>query len=150
MKTLSEITFPQTIEEWQKFEDILNNSLQFKHVGVKIDLSDPQHPVVFLPEVRPEHLGGLGTEAVNGAVTAFLCDIAIGFTGTIQLKSCKRKGTAELNIRYLHPLVSKSIRVVGSVERAAKGLVFTSAKVIDDHERVCAIAQGIVACSSSN
>ncbi|MGD9488386.1 MAG: PaaI family thioesterase [Calditrichaceae bacterium] len=146
-KTVLPLDKHQTEADWKEFEKIWNESEQLKYFGFKVDLSDPEHPVALIPDIEPHHLGGLGSGFVNGAIVAALCDLAVGLTGSIQL-GCRIKGTAELNIRYLYPLVSKSVKAVGKVERVSKNLAFTSADVYDDSGKICAIAQGIVACSS--
>jgi uncharacterized protein (TIGR00369 family) len=138
---------PQNEEEFKLFEKMWNESEQLKYFGYQIDLSDPLHPVGLIPVVEDRHLGGMGSSFVNGAIIAALCDLTIGLTGSLNLQ-CPVKGTAELNIRYLRPLKSSSVRAVGKLERASKHIAFASAEVVDDKGRICAIAQGIVACSS--
>ena len=40
-----------------------------QHMGVRIDLSAPDVVRVYVDPVQPHHRGGLGTDAVNGAVS---------------------------------------------------------------------------------
>ena len=37
-------------------------------------VANAERVVVTLPEVKPEHRGGLGTSAVNGGITSILAD----------------------------------------------------------------------------
>ncbi len=143
------LTIPRTEQEFKIFEKMWNESEQLKYFGYQIDLSDPEHPTGVIPKVEDRHLGGMGSAYVNGAIIAALCDLTIGLTGSLNL-GCAVKGTAELNIRYLNPLKSKSVRAIGKLDRASKHIAFASAEVVDDQGKVCAIAHGIVACSSKD
>ena len=143
------LTIPKTEQEFRLFEKMWNESEQLKYFGYQVDLSDPQHPTGVIPRVEDKHLGGMGSVFVNGAIIAALCDLTIGLTGSLNL-GCPVKGTAELNIRYLYPLKTKSVRAVGKLDRASKHIAFASAEVLDDSGKVCAVAHGIVACSSKS
>jgi uncharacterized protein (TIGR00369 family) len=143
------LEIPKTEQEFKLFEKMWNDSEQLKYFGYQIDLSDPQHPIGIIKKVENRHLGGMGSSFVNGAVIAALCDLTIGLTGSLNLK-CPIKGTAELNIRYLHPLKSASVRAIGKIERSSKHIAFASAQVLNDKGKICVIAQGIVACSSKS
>jgi uncharacterized protein (TIGR00369 family) len=141
------LAVPKTPQEFKIFEKMWNESEQLKYFGYQVDLSNPEHPTGVIPKVENKHLGGMGSAYVNGAIIAALCDLTIGLTGSLNL-GCPVKGTAELNIRYLYPLKSNSVRAVGKLDRASKHIAFASAEVVDDQGKVCAIAHGIVACSS--
>ena len=96
--------------------------------------------------VQPFHRGGLGTEAVNGAVIAGLFDVAIGIVGHFHTGG-RRAGTAQLSIHFLRPLKGDRVTVKGRLVRAGTNLVFAAAEALDSNETVCATAEGIVAVS---
>ena len=110
------------------------------------DFTDPEAIRISIPRLEPYHRGGMGTEAVNGAVIAALCDAAVGFAGTLRTLG-KRAGTAQLSIQFLRPVHGASVTAVGRVVRAGPNLVFAAAEVVDEHGVVCARCDGIVAVS---
>jgi hypothetical protein len=63
---------------FKEIEGFFNSSAQLQQMHIRIDLSMPTQPMVFIDEVAEMHRGGVGTEAVNGAVIAMLVDLAIG------------------------------------------------------------------------
>src|SRR5215813_13846056 len=68
-----------TPEELDAVARLWNESQILRHLGLRIRF-EPAQVVVELPEVRPEHQGGLGTAAVNGLVLAGMFDLALGST----------------------------------------------------------------------
>lgn len=149
MDEIFPIDQPSSPEALRNFVDRWNQSVQLKRFGMEIDLADPQVPVARIPKVEEYHRGGIGSRAVNGAVIASLCDLVIGLTGLINLPDGP-KGTAELNVRYLSPLMGDSVTATGRVDRVTRSLVFSSAEVRDEEGHICAIAQGIVSSIGKN
>jgi uncharacterized protein (TIGR00369 family) len=119
-----------------------------RHLGARADFSDPERVRLILDPVRPEHRGGMGTTAVNGAVIASLFDAAIGMVGHFQLPG-RRAGTAQLHIHFMRPVQGDRIEVAAYLARAGANLVFAWAEITDPEGRVCARADGIVAASGS-
>lgn len=117
-----------------------------RHMGALADFSNPDLVRVVIDPVRPEHRGGMGTEAVNGAVLAGLFDVAIGVVGHFQVPN-RRVGTAQLNIQFLRPVRGDRVEVVGHLVRAGMNLVFATADIVDGEGKLCARADGIVAAS---
>ncbi len=117
-----------------------------RHLGARADFSDPERVRVILEPVGPEHRGGMGTAAVNGAVIASLFDAAIGMVGHFQLPG-RRAGTAQLNVQFMRPVQGDRVEVVARLARAGSNLVFASAEITDPEGRLCARADGIVAAS---
>ena len=68
-------------QNWKGMEEFFNSSIQLRHSGIRIDLTDINKPLVIIDTVEEFHKGGIGTEAVNGAVIAMLADLAIGLLG---------------------------------------------------------------------
>src|SRR6185503_15118574 len=53
-----------------EFEQRWNDHPGMRHMGARVDLSTPGEVRCILDPIRPEHRGGLQTDAVNGAVIA--------------------------------------------------------------------------------
>jgi len=114
------------------------------HLGARVTL-DPDGTVrALLDDLQDHHRGGLGTDAVNGAVIAGLFDLVIGLAG-YQHTLGRRAGVAQLNVRYLRPVLGQRVEVVGQADRVGRTLVFASARLLDQTGRVCAMADGLVA-----
>lgn len=113
----------------------------------RADFSDPEAVRVVIDRLEPFHRGGLGTDAVNGAVLAGLCDAAVGLVGHFQALG-RRVGTAQLSIQFLRPLRGNRLVAVGRLTRAGASLVFARAEVEDEHGVVCVRCDGIVAITT--
>ncbi|MHB8879714.1 MAG: hypothetical protein ACYC8T_39000 [Myxococcaceae bacterium] len=59
-----------TAEQLARYAELFNASLSLNHFGVRLSFPDTETVRVDLSPVRPEHRGGLGTDAVNGGVLA--------------------------------------------------------------------------------
>ena len=123
-----------------------SNHPGMRHLGARADFSDPEAVRVVVDPVQAFHRGGLGSDAVNGAVIAGLFDVAIGVVGHFHTQG-RRAGTAQLSIRFLRPLRGDRVMVEGRLERAGTNLVFATAEAMDSTGTVCARGQGIVAVS---
>ena len=71
------LTIPLDAAGRARWQDQFNDIPGVQYMGCSLDLSHESVVRVHLPEIRPHHQGGLGTEAVNGAVLAGLCDYVI-------------------------------------------------------------------------
>lgn len=125
----------------------MNGLPGMKLLGVQLDLGDEAVVAMRLAEVGPQHLGGLGTKAVNGGVIASLFDAALGVAGVVQFAG-QRAGTVELSIKLMRPAFEAPLVVHGICVRRAAHLAFTEAELYAD-EKLCAAASGIVAVASS-
>ncbi len=115
-----------------------------RHMGVRVDLSAPEVVRVYVDPVQRHHRGGLGTDAVNGAVMAGAFDLAIGLVGHFRNLD-RRSGTAQLNIHFLRPVLGDRFEVLGRLVRAGRSLVFATADLHDETGQLCARCDGIVA-----
>src|SRR5260221_14568425 len=97
-------------QNWKGMESFFNSSMQLRHSGIRIDLTDITKPLVIIDNVEEYHKGGIGTEAVNGAVIAMLADLAIGLLGLTHFAE-GMTGTSNLSINYLKPLHAKKVIV---------------------------------------
>ena len=86
-----------SVEERQQMESIWNQYPALQSMNVKVDLSDPSCARASIDPVLPHHRGGLGTDAVNGAILSSLCDLMVGLVGILNSQKY-RTGTVQLNI----------------------------------------------------
>ena len=131
-------------QNWSEMEKFFNSSIQLKHSGIRIDLTDVNKPLVIIDTVEEYHKGGIGTEAVNGAVIAMLVDLAIGLLG-ITHYSEGMTGTSNLNINYVKPLLAKKVIVRAEQTVVVNKRIFGIVKVMNENEEVCAYATGALA-----
>lgn len=129
-----------------ELEAMWNAHPGMKHMGARLDLSTPGLVRAYLDPVLPEHRGGLGTEAVNGAVIAGMFDLVIGLSGYAHTLG-RRAGLAQLNIQFMRPVEGDRFQVIGWPTRVGHNLVFASAELRDQQGAVCARCDGIVAVS---
>ena len=142
------VTIPLEPAERTRFEAMWNAAPGMLHMGARADFSDPGAVRVTIQPLQPVHRGGLGTDAVNGAVITGLCDVALGMVGHFHTMG-RRAGTAQLNIQFLRPVLGDGVRAVGRLVRAGTNLVFATVEVEDMNGRVCARCDGIVAVSGA-
>src|SRR5579859_4432277 len=131
-------------KNWKEMETFFNSSLQLKHSGLRIDLSDITKPKVFIDEVQEFHKGGIGTEAVNGAVIAMLADLAIGLLGLTHYAE-GMTGTSNLSINYVKPLLTKKVIVRAEQTEVVNKRIFGIVRVMNEKGEVCAYATGSLA-----
>src|SRR5512147_2119925 len=117
-----------------------------KHLGATLDLSIPGLVRATIDPLMPFHRGGLGTEAVNGAVIAGMFDLVIGLAGYLYTRG-QRAGVAQLSMQFLRPVEGERLQVTGWPTRVGLSLVFAAAELRDQTGRVCAVCDGMVAVS---
>ena len=120
-----------------------------RHNGVRVDLSALDVVRVYVDPVLPAHRGGLGTDAVNGAVIAGAFDLAIGLVGHFNTVG-RKSGTAQLNIHFVRPVLGDRFEVLGRLVRAGRSLVFATAELHDEKGQLCARCDGIVAVAGES
>jgi acyl-coenzyme A thioesterase PaaI-like protein len=111
-------------------------------MDASLDLSDETLVHVHLTEVGPQHQGGMGSAAVNGAVIAGLFDAALGVAGVIQFPG-KRAGTVELSVKFMRPTRGRSVDAYAITLKRAEGLAFMEGELWSEG-KLCAVATGIV------
>jgi acyl-coenzyme A thioesterase PaaI-like protein len=130
--------------KWKEVENIFNKSVQLQHSGARIDLSDITVPKATIEELKDFHAGGIGSEAVNGGVIAYMADLALGLLGLVHFKE-GMTATAQLTIHYLKPFRSKSIVAEARTQKVIGNRIFGTVELINDKGEVCAIAYGALA-----
>ncbi len=131
-------------KNWKEMELFFNSSVQLKHSGIRIDLTNISKPLVIIDIVEEHHKGGIGTEAVNGAVIAMLVDLAIGLLGLPHYAE-GMTGTSNLSITYAKPLHAKKVIVSAEETEVINKRIFGIVRVMNEKEEVCAYATGALA-----
>ncbi len=134
-----------TAAELDAVADLWNRSEVLRHQGMRVHF-EPDRVVVELPEVRPEHLGGLGTSAVNGLVLAGLFDLALGST-VVLVDPRRRSATMQLSMSFERAVFGRTARCEAWIDRAGQRTLFSSARILDEQGQVCARCQAVVAVS---
>ena len=134
-----------TLEQLQRYAAGLNESLTARTLGMRVSFPDTEHVVVML-DVEERHRGGMGSDAVNGAIIAAAFDLALGCTPAL-MDPTRRSATVQLNMRFERALRGSALRATAHIDRATRQLVFASAVVAGDDGAVCGRAEGMLALS---
>lgn len=137
---------PMSAEERQRWQDRFNVIPAMKYMGCTLDISDDRLVAVHLPEIEPHHQGGLGTDAVNGAVLAGFFDCALGVAGVLQFPG-RRAGTVELSIKFMRPTRGDSLTAYAVALKRSASLCFVESELYCGN-RLCAVATGMVSTAS--
>ncbi|MDY7229186.1 PaaI family thioesterase [Hyalangium rubrum] len=145
---MSDTSSRPTQEQLDRYAEQFNQSLTLRFLGVRVSFPEGRKVVVAIPEVRPEHRGGLGTTAINGGIISALFDLVIGCTPAL-LDPTRRCATLQLSVSFQRPLTGDSVQAEAEIDSHGKNTLFASARVLDSQGTVCARAQGIVRISSA-
>lgn len=129
---------------WKAIEDLFNQSVQLKQMHIRVDLSQHKRPRVYVDEVMDIHMGGIGTDAVNGAVIALLADLAIGLLGIYHYAD-GLTATSSLTINYVKPLAATRVIVEAEETEVIGKRIFGIAKIMNEKNDVCSYANGSLA-----
>lgn len=132
----------------QAFQARFNAIPAMVHMGCVLELSNAPVIRVDLPEVQSHHRGGMGTEAVNGAVLAGLGDCALGVAGVLQFNG-ERSGTVEMSIKFLRPTVGHAVTAYAVALKRGGNVVFSEAELYCEGQ-LCALATGLVSRPSGS
>lgn len=136
-----------TPEQLALFADGFNQSPPMRYLGLRLSFSPEGDKVlVTLPEVRPEHQGGLGTHAINGGIISAMFDYAIGCTAAL-VDPTRRCATMQLSTSFERPVRGTTARVEATIDSMGTSTLFASARMYDAQGMVCARCQGVVKMS---
>jgi len=135
-----------TLEQLARYASVFNQSAAIRPWGLKVSFS-ADRVFVHLDEVKPEQRGGLGTDAVNGAVLAGIFDLAIGCTPAL-LDPSRKSATAQLSISFMRPVRGNRLRAEAWVDSAGKRTVFSTAIIYDEAGEACSRCQGMAQLGS--
>jgi acyl-coenzyme A thioesterase PaaI-like protein len=121
------------------------NQLDFiRYFGARCEILDEQHLRAFIDPVPDVHRGGIQGAAVNGGVLASMFDLALGLPGYCRMLPDGRTATVQLSMSFLRAVRGPRLEMRAWIERATRGLLFTSAQAFDAEGQLCGTAQGVV------
>jgi uncharacterized protein (TIGR00369 family) len=135
-----------TQEQLDRYAEHFNQSQTMRLLGLRLSFPQGEKVVITLPEVRPEHRGGLGTTAINGGVLATMFDYSIGCAAAL-LDPTRRAATMQLSMSFERPVLGDSARAEATIDSAGTSSLFASARILDARGQVCARCQGVVKLS---
>jgi uncharacterized protein (TIGR00369 family) len=135
-----------TLEKLRAMAETWNASPPMQRLGVRLDFNRVDRVRAVVDPVQPFHRGGMGTDAVNGAVLASLFDLAIGTVGWLTRPE-GRSGTVTLAMTFFRPTRGDRVSVEGRLLRAGTNLTFATAEIFDGNGDVTARCDGTVAVS---
>jgi uncharacterized protein (TIGR00369 family) len=138
------VTIPLPPAERERLAERWSALPAMRALGARADFSGEDAVRIVLDRVQPFHRGGLGTEAVNGAVIAGLCDAAVGMVGHFQAPT-SQIGTVQLSIQFQRPVTGERVTAVGRLVKGGRQLIFARCEIEDERGQVCAVCDGIVA-----
>ncbi|MEM1082230.1 MAG: PaaI family thioesterase [Pseudomonadota bacterium] len=136
------LSFPLDQGAVALFETRFNQIPAMQHMGARLDLASGPRVCVHLAEVLAHHRGGMGTEAVNGAVLSGMADCALGVAGVLQF-GAERAGTVEMSIKFVRAAVGNAVTVHAVALKRSASVVFAEAELYCEGH-LCALATGMV------
>ncbi|HEX9687542.1 MAG TPA: PaaI family thioesterase [Thermoanaerobaculia bacterium] len=133
-----------TLEALRVLADAWNTSPPMKRLGARLEFERLDRVRAVLDPVQPYHRGGMGTDAVNGAVLAGLFDLAIGTVGWLT-RPDTRSATVSLAMTFLRPTRGDRVAVEARLLRSGTNLTFAAAEIFDGNGQVTARCDGTVA-----
>lgn len=132
-----------TLEALNALASTWNASEPMERLGVRLEFERVDRVRAVIDPVQPFHRGGMGTDAVNGAVLAGLFDLAIGTVGWLSRPE-GRSGTVSLAMTFFRPTRGQRIAVEGRLLRGGTTLTFAAAEIFDAEGEVTARCDGTV------
>ena len=115
-----------SLEALRTLAETWNVSPPMRQLGARLEFNRVDRVRAVLDPVQPFHRGGMGTEAVNGAVLAGLFDLAIGTVGWLTRPETK-SATVSLSMMFFKPTLGDRISVEGRLLRSGMNLIFAAA-----------------------
>lgn len=131
-----------SLEALRALAETWNASPPMRQLGARLEFNRVDRVRAVLDPVQPFHRGGMGTDAVNGAVLAGLFDLAIGTVGWLTRPET-RSATVSLSMMFFKPTRGERISVEGRLLRSALTLVFATAEIFDGNGEVTARCDGV-------
>lgn len=130
-------------EQLARYAAEFNESASLKAFGVRVEFPDADRIRCVVDPVRPEHRGGLGSDAVNGGVLAAMFDLALGASVAL-IDPTRRSATVQLSMSFMDAVRGDRFEVEARIDRAGNQTVFSSAELRDAKGRLCAKATGVM------
>lgn len=97
-------------EDWAGIAGHFNKLEFVRLLGIRVNLDDPDRPRCSVDSIQPFHLGGIGQDFVNGAITSAVLDLALGLTG-VRFASLGYFATRNLHIDLTLPVEKEGFYV---------------------------------------
>jgi uncharacterized protein (TIGR00369 family) len=133
-----------SLEELARVAELFNQSTPLAHAGFRLSFPSTDTVVAEVPEVRPEHRGGMGTSAVNGGVLSALFDLVTGCT-VLLLDVGRRSATVQLSMSFERPVLGNAVRAEARITSQGRRTLFARAHILDEKGQPCAHCQAVVA-----
>ncbi len=130
-------------EDWKKVADYLSSTEFATHLGISVNLDNPDHPKCEVSNIQPFHLGGIGQEFVNGGIISAVLDFTLGLTG-LKYSRMGKFATRSLNIDIARPVENSRFYVIAKCNRKIANNVFLEATVFDSSDEPCVYATGML------
>lgn len=117
-------------------------------IGARLEIVSTEELRATVDPIQPHHRGGMGTAAVNGPTIAAIFDLVTGLTGYLQAPG-KRAAVAQLNVRFLRPVLGDRFQIIGRPARTGRSLVFVGCELLDEAGITCAQCDGLVSISQA-
>jgi len=137
-----------TVESLRVLAAQWNDSEPMRRLGARLEFDRVDRVRAVIDPVMPYHRGGMGTDAVNGAVLAGLFDLVIGTVGWLT-RPDTRSATVTLAMTFLRPTRGDRISAEGRLLRGGTNLIFASAEILGGDgeptarcDGTCAVAMG--------
>ncbi|MDP5071698.1 MAG: PaaI family thioesterase [Congregibacter sp.] len=129
--------------DWSAVASRFNEMEFVQRLGMVVDLSDPDRPRGDVNQIESYHLGGIGQDFVNGAVTSGVIDIVLGLTG-LRFAEMGYFATRNLQIDLTLPVEKDGFYVTSrATSRIGKNL-FAEATVFNPNGEPRVHATGVV------
>ena len=137
---LAELT---EIGHWDDVAEHFNQLGFVKQLGVKVSFDGPDKPRCELRDVRDHHLGGIGQDYINGAVTSAVIDLALGLTA-VSNASLGFFATKNIHIDLAKPVERDGFYVLGQADQRIGKNVYCEATVYNWQHEPRVYATGLV------
>jgi uncharacterized protein (TIGR00369 family) len=131
-----------TIEALNRYAEDFNQSLTLRFFGARIEFPSVDRVRIVVP-VRPEHRGGMGTDAVNGGILAAIFDLALGCAAALA-DPTRRSATMQISMSFEQGLRGDLLVGESWLDRVGGRTAFASAVLKNEAGDICARAQGVV------
>ena len=133
-----------------RYAAAFNESDILARFDARIEFPDLSTVCAIIDEPGDGLRGGMGNRRVfNGGILAAMYDLVIGCAAAI-VDPSRRAATVQLSMNFERPVVGDLLCATATVDRAGKKLVFASAHIVDDADRICSHAQGVVRLGSTS
>ncbi len=129
-----------------RYAEEFNQSAAMRHFGLRLSFPEGTKVRVTLDPVKREHLGGLGTDAVNGGVLSAIFDLAIGCTPAL-IDPTRRSATVQLSMSFMRPVRGPHLWAEATIDQAGASTIFSRCTIFDAEGNACARCDGVVKLS---